>query len=59
MGGKLRDGYVIVGGVVKKDVRGFFDELVRMGRFESRSGAIGHVLTEFAKKHQTKGVRRG
>jgi len=51
VGGSLRHGYVIIGGVVRLDIRKFFDELVEQGKFESRSKAVGHVLTEYAKKH--------
>ena len=52
MGGSLRHGYVIIGGVVKTEVREFFDELVKAGKFASRSQAVGHVLTEYARKHR-------
>jgi len=51
MGGSLKQGYVIIGGVVKTEVREFFDELVEQGKFASRSQAVGHVLTEYAEKH--------
>ena len=52
MGGNLRHGYCIIGGVVKLEVRKFFDELVEQGIFESRSKAVGHVLTEYMKRHK-------
>ena len=51
MGGSLKQGYVIIGGVVRLEIRKFFDELVEQGKFESRSKAVGHVLTEYARKH--------
>jgi len=51
MGGRLRKGLTIIGGVVTSDVKSFFDSLVATGEFESRSKAIGHVLTEFVKSH--------
>lgn len=57
MGGALRDGYCIVGGVVKVEVKEFFDKLVSEGIFESRSKVIGHVLTEYTKRHKTEGKR--
>jgi hypothetical protein len=47
MGGRVKAGYCIIGGVVKEEVREFFDELVAKGNFESRSKAIGRVLTKF------------
>lgn len=52
MGGDLKDGYCVIGGVVKLEVREFFDGLVSKDSFESRSQAVGHVLTEYMKKHQ-------
>ena len=51
MGGNLKHGYVVIGGVVAKEVRDYYDRLVKAGKFESRSRAIGHVLTDYAKKH--------
>ena len=49
MGGKLRDGYCVIGGVVKRETREFFDELVRQKMFDSRSDAVGRVLSDFEK----------
>ena len=54
MGGSVRKEYVIIGGVTKKEVKIFLDILVAEGLFESRSKAIGHILTEFMKKHRPK-----
>jgi len=51
MGGSLRHGYVIIGGVVTKEIRDYYDGLVKAGKFASRSQAVGHVLTEYASKH--------
>ena len=51
MGGSLKQGYVIIGGVVAEEIRGYYDGLVKAGKFASRSQAVGHVLTEYAKKH--------
>jgi len=48
MGGKLRDGYCVIGGVVTEGTREFFDELVAQKLFASRSEAIGHVLSQYA-----------
>ena len=50
MGGAVKKGYTIIGGVVKNEVKLFFDKLVVEEKFESRSKAIGHALTEFMKK---------
>jgi hypothetical protein len=47
MGGKLRDGFSIVGGVVTDDVKEFLDEMVRNGDFPSRSQAVGTIISEF------------
>ena len=52
MGGNVKEGYSIVGGVVEDQVKSFFDELVENGKFESRSKAISHALTEYMKKHR-------
>ena len=52
MGGRVKKGYVVIGGVVKDEVKEFFDILVDEGKFESRSKAIGYVLTEFMKHNQ-------
>jgi len=52
MGGRVKKGYVVIGGVVKEEVKDFFDTLVDEGKFESRSKAIGRVLTEFMKNKQ-------
>ena len=54
IGGYVKKGYTIIGGVVKDEVKFFFDKLVTEKRFESRSKAIGHVLTEFMKKNQNR-----
>ena len=51
MGGSLRHGYVIIGGVVAEEIRDYYDNLVKAGKFASRSQAVGHVLTEYAEKH--------
>ena len=45
---------IFIGGVTKKEVKIFLDILVAEGLFESRSKAIGHILTEFMKKHRSK-----
>lgn len=50
MGGKVKEGYSIVGGVVRDEVKAFFDQLVQEKKFESRSKAIAHVLTEYMEK---------
>ena len=52
MGGKVKDGYAIISGVVEEDVKDCFDKLVSEGVFRSRCYAIGFILTEFAKNHQ-------
>ena len=52
MGGRVKKGYVVIGGVVKEEVKNFFDTLVNEGGFESRSKAICFVLTEFMKHNQ-------
>ena len=52
MGGRVKKGDFVIGGVVGKEVRDFFDSLVSNGKFESRSKAIGHVLTEYYNKHK-------
>ena len=52
MGGKVKEGTVVIGGVVKVEVKQFFINLVNEGKFESRSKAIGHALTEFMKHNQ-------
>lgn len=49
MGGKPRKGYCVIGGLVKKSTREFYDELVRQKMFNSRSEAIGHVLNKYVK----------
>jgi len=51
MGGSLKQGYVIIGGVVAEEIRDYYDNLVKAGKFASRSQAVGHVLTEYAEKH--------
>lgn len=51
MGGDLKHGYCVIGGVVKVEVREFFDELVKRGEFESRSKAVGYVLTQYMRRH--------
>lgn len=51
MGGKLKDGYCIIGGVTKDEVKLFFDKLVEEKKFESRSKAIGNALTQFMKNY--------
>jgi len=51
MGGRVKRGYAIIGGVAKEEVKEFFDTLVNEGKFESRSKAIGWVLTEFMKNY--------
>jgi len=50
MSGKLRKGYCVIGGLVKKSTRDFYDELVRQKMFGSRSDAVGHVLSAYVKK---------
>jgi Arc/MetJ-type ribon-helix-helix transcriptional regulator len=50
MGGRVKKGYSIVGGVVKNEVKDYYDSLVDGGIFESRSEAIGFILTEFVNK---------
>ncbi len=52
MGGRVKRGFVIIGGVVKEEVKEFFDTLVDEKKFESRSKAICYVLTEFMKHNQ-------
>jgi len=52
MGGRVKKGYAVIGGVVKEEVKEFFDTLVDEGKFESRSKAIDYVLTEFMKHNQ-------
>ncbi|GAG36723.1 unnamed protein product [marine sediment metagenome] len=52
MGGKVKDGYAIISGVVEDEVKDCFDKLVSEGIFRSRCHAIGFILTEFAKNHQ-------
>lgn len=52
MGGELREGFCVIGGVVKIEVRDFFDSLVKNGEFDSRSKAIGYVLTRFCEKYR-------
>ena len=52
MGGRVKKGYAVIGGVAKDEVKEFFDTLVNEGKFESRSKAIGYVLTEFMKHNQ-------
>ena len=52
MGGRVKVGYCIIGGVVKVDVKTFFDKLVHQGKFQSRSQAIGNILTEYMLKKQ-------
>jgi len=54
MGGKVKEGYSIVGGVVRDDVKKFFDQLVQEKKFESRSKAVAYVLTEYMKKYCSK-----
>ena len=51
MGGKLKDGYCIIGGVTRDEVKLFFDKLVEEEKFASRSKAVGHTLTEFMKNY--------
>jgi Arc/MetJ-type ribon-helix-helix transcriptional regulator len=48
MGGKLRPGKCVVGGVVETEVRDFYDKLVRRGIFRTRSQAIGFALKIYA-----------
>ena len=52
MSGRVKKGYAVIGGVVKEEVKEFFDTLVDEGKSESRSKAIGYVLTEFMKHNQ-------
>lgn len=54
MGGKLKDDECVVGGVVEIGVRDYLDKLVRLGKFESRSKAIGHILTQHTENHSIK-----
>ena len=54
MGGSVKKGYTIVGGVVREDVKMFLDELVENEEFESRSKAVGYVLTAYMKKSCSK-----
>jgi Arc/MetJ-type ribon-helix-helix transcriptional regulator len=54
MGGRVKAGYCMIGGVTQIEVREFFDNLVKQGKFESRSKAICHVLTEYMKNNKIK-----
>jgi len=45
MGGSLKQGYA-------EEIRDYYDNLVKAGKFASRSQAVGHVLTEYARKHR-------
>ena len=51
MGGQVKNGFVIIGGVVREEVRDYFDKLVESKIFVSRSKAVGQVLTDFAKRY--------
>jgi len=50
MGGKIREGYSIVSGVVKNDIKKYIDSLVKKGIFASRCQAIGFLITRFHKE---------
>lgn len=54
MGGSVKKGYTIVGGVVCEEVKKYYDQLVKEKKFESRSQAIGHVLTKYMEKNSKK-----
>lgn len=54
MGGSVKKGYAIIGGVVREDIKEYYDQLVREKKFESRSKAVGYVLTEYVEKDRIK-----
>jgi hypothetical protein len=47
IGGKIRNGFSIVSGIIRNDVKKFIDLKVNKGEFLSRSKAIGTILTEY------------
>ena len=57
MGGAVKNGYTIIGGVVRNEVKMFFDRLVQEKKFESRSKAVCFVLTEYMEKCSKKETR--
>jgi len=50
IGGKIKEGYSIVSGVVKNDIKKHIDSLVKQGKFTSRCQAIGFLITKFHKE---------
>jgi len=54
MGGSVKKGYCIIGGVVREEVKKYYDQLVKEKKFESRSQAIGYVLTKYMEKNSKK-----
>jgi hypothetical protein len=58
MGGPPKKGFCIVGGIVKEDVRNFLDNRVKENKFESRSKAVGYILTNHYQQEIDKKVKR-
>ena len=58
MGGPPKKGFCIVGGIVKEDVRNFLDNRVKENKFESRSKAVGYILTKYYDEEIDKKVKR-
>ena len=49
MGGKVKNGYSIISGQVKNEVKDYIDSQVNKGVFRSRCHAIGCIVTKYVK----------